>query len=152
MQPMIDWNLFSNPAPLINMASRSFARLGERRVKPFGFSIGQLPVVYLLRHGGAMSQKDLARQAKTEQPSMAQMLSRMERDGLVRRAPDPDDGRAQLISLTEAALEKLPATRAALDEGNQHALAGFSEDEVQMLVGLLRRLNENLDGMVAREE
>jgi len=151
MQPMIDWNLFSNPAPLINMASRSFARLGERRVKPFGFSIGQLPVVYLLRHGGAMSQKDLARLAKIEQPSMAQMLSRMERDGLVRRAPDPDDGRSQLISLTEAALEKLPAAREALHEGSEQALAGFSEDEVRMLVGLLRRLNENLDQMVARE-
>lgn len=149
---MIDWNLFSNPAPLINMASRSFARLGERRVKPFGFSIGQLPVVYLLRHGGTMSQKDLARFAKTEQPSMAQMLSRMERDGLVRRTPDPEDGRSQLISLTEAALEKLPATRAALDEGNDRALAGFSEDEIQTLVGLMQRLNANLDRMVAEEE
>jgi hypothetical protein len=53
-----DWDLFDRPAPLVNMASRSFLRLGERRVKPHGFSIGQLPVLYLLRDGKAMSQRD----------------------------------------------------------------------------------------------
>ena len=58
---MTDWDLFDRPAPLVNMASRSFLRLGERRVKPHGFSIGQLPVLYLLRDGKAMSQRDLAR-------------------------------------------------------------------------------------------
>ena len=42
---MTDWDLFDRPAPLVNMASRSFLRLGERRVKPHGFSIGQLPVL-----------------------------------------------------------------------------------------------------------
>lgn len=151
MQVMTDWTLFSNPAPLINMASRSLARLGERRVKAFGFSIGQMPVIYLLRDGAAMSQKELARFAKIEQPSMAQMLARMERDGLIRRTPDPNDGRSQLISLTEATLKKLPAAREALDEGRDEALAGFSEDEVATLLGMLRRLNENLDRMVARE-
>lgn len=148
---MTDWKLFENPAPLINMASRSLARLGERRVKTFGFSIGQMPVIYLLRDGGAMSQKELARFAKIEQPSMAQMLARMERDGLIRRTPDPNDGRSHLISLSETALKKLPAARAALHEGSEQALTGFSEDEVSTLLGMLRRLNENLDRMVARE-
>lgn len=148
---MTDWTLFSNPAPLINMASRALARLGERRVKAFGFSIGQMPVVYLLRDGGAMSQKELARFARIEQPSMAQVLARMERDGLIRRTPDPNDGRSSLISLTETALASLPAARAALSEGSEQALAGFSEDEVATLLSLLRRLNENLDRLVAQE-
>lgn len=148
---MTGWKLFENTAPLINMASRAFARLGERRVKAFGFSIGQMPVIYLLRDGGAMSQKELAGFARIEQPSMAQMLARMERDGLIRRTPDPNDGRSSLISLTETALKKLPAAREALDEGREEALAGFGEDEVATLLDLLRRLNENLDRMVARD-
>ncbi|BAV46435.1 hypothetical protein MesoLj113a_34750 [Mesorhizobium sp. 113-1-2] len=44
-----------------------------------------------------------------------------------------------------------PAAREALHEGSERALAGFGEDEVATLLGLLRRLNENLDRMVARE-
>ena len=106
---MTDWDLFDRPAPLVNMASRSFLRLGERRVKPHGFSIGQLPVLYLLRDGKAMSQRDLARAAKVEQPSMAQILARMERDGLVQRTPMPGDGRSQLVSLTKAARVSCPS-------------------------------------------
>lgn len=149
---MNDWDLFDTPAPLINMASRSFARLGERRVKALGFNIGQLPVLYMLRDGAQMSQKDLAKFAKIEQPSMAQMLARMERDGLIRRAPDPADGRSSLISLTDAAIARLPAARQALEEGREAVLAGFSDDEVQTLVQLMRRLNQNLDRMVAEED
>lgn len=149
---MTDWDLFENPAPLINMASRSLARLGERRVKALGFNIGQLPVLYLLRNGAQMSQKELAKFAKIEQPSMAQMLARMERDGLIRRTPDPADGRSSLVSLTEAAIAKLPAARLALDEGQEAVLAGFTDGEVQTLLQLMRRLNQNLERMIAEED
>ncbi|WP_349958954.1 MarR family transcriptional regulator [Rhizobium sp. ZPR3] len=149
---MSDWDLFDTPVPLINMASRAFSRLGERRVKVLGFNIGQLPVLYLLRNGAQMSQKDLAKFAKIEQPSMAQMLARMERDGLIRRTPDPTDGRSSLISLTDAAVAKLPAARQALEEGREQVLSGFSADEVQTLVQLMRRLNQNLDRIVAEED
>ena len=149
---MTDWDLFDTPIPLINMASRAFSRLGERRVKDLGFNIGQLPVLYMLRNGAQMSQKDLAKFAKIEQPSMAQMLARMERDGLIRRIPDPADGRSSLVSLTEAAIAKLPAARQALEEGRERVLSGFSTDEVQTLVQLMRRLNQNLDRMVAEDD
>lgn len=149
---MTDWDLFDAPAPLINMASRSFARLGERRVKALGFNIGQLPVLYMLRNGAEMSQKDLAKFAKIEQPSMAQMLARMERDGLIKRTPDPADGRSSLVSLTDAARERLPAARQALEQGREAVLAGFSAEEVQTLLQLMRRLNQNLDRMVAEED
>lgn len=147
MSSSIDWNLFDNPAPLINMASRGLARIGDRQVKPLGFAIGQLPVLYMLREGGAMSQKQLATLAKIEQPSMAQMLSRMEREGLVQRQPAPGDGRSSLISLTPETRVKVPQVRAALDAANGEAFKGFSAEEVSVLAELLRRLNANLDRM-----
>ncbi len=148
---MIDWNLFSTPAPLINMAARAFARLGDRQLKGMGFGVGHLPVLYLLRDGAAMPQKELARFAKVEQPSMAQTLARMERDGLVRRVPDPNDGRSSLVSLTAEALAKTPAVREILRQGSEQALAGFSQDEVATLCALLQRLNRNLDLMAVEE-
>jgi MarR family transcriptional regulator for hemolysin len=98
-----------------------------------------------------MSQRDLARAARVEQPSMAQILARMERDGLIRRTPMPGDGRSQLVSLTKAAIARLPAARKALHRNQDRALAGFSTAEVAALLSLLRRLNRNLDDMVAEE-
>ena len=152
MPTAIDWNLFDNPAPLINMASRSFTRLGDRQVKPLGFSIGHMPVLYLLRDGRAMSQKQLATLAKMEQPSMAQLLSRMERDGLIQRSPDPTDGRSSLISLSRKALSKIPKVKDALHANSNQAFAGFGKQEIRVLVDLLRRLNANLDQLVTGDD
>jgi MarR family transcriptional regulator for hemolysin len=152
MKPALPSDISSNPVPLINIGARTIARLGERRLKPFGVSAGQIPVLYLLRNGDAMSQKELAQAVRIEQPSMAQMLVRMERDGLIRRTPDPDDGRSALISLTKEALEKLPAARRALAEGNKRTLAGFSTDEIATLSALMRRLIDNLDRMLEEDE
>lgn len=152
MSTQMEWDLFDNPAPLINMASRSIARLGERRIKHLGFSIGQMPVLYLLRDGGSMSQKELAKQAKIEQPSMAQMLTRMERDGLIARTPDPADGRSSLISLTEKALAKTSDARAALAEGSEESLSDFTAEERKTLVEMLRRLNARLHAIITEEE
>ncbi|MET4389799.1 MarR family transcriptional regulator for hemolysin [Bradyrhizobium sp. F1.4.3] len=149
--PDNEWELLNTPAPLINMASRGLMRLAERRLKPFGASAGQLPVFYLLRDGGAMSQRDLARLARIEQPSMAQTLARMERDGLVRRVPDPKDGRSSLVSLTRKALAKMPALREALHAGRAELVEGFSEAEVATLCDLLQRLNRNLERGVTSE-
>lgn len=137
--------VLSTPGHLISLAARGFARLSEARLKPLGFGVGHLPVLVALQDEQAGSQRDLARFARIEQPSMAQMLARMERDGLICRTPDPTDGRSSQISLTEAARTRLPDACAALFQGNRDALNGFTKGEVTLLVTLLTRLIANLD-------
>lgn len=144
--------VLSTPGHLISLAARGFARLSEARLKPLGFGVGHLPVLVALQDGQAGSQRDLARFARIEQPSMAQMLARMERDGLVRRIPDPADGRSSQISLTETARTRLPDACAALFQGNRDALSGFTAEEATQLVALLTRLITNLDRAASAEE
>lgn len=133
------------PGHLISLAARAFARLSEARLKPLGFGIGYLPVLVALQEGRARTQRDLARFARIEQPSMAQMLVRMERDGLIDRTPDPVDGRSSRISLTDAARTRLPEACTALFHGNAEAMAGFSDAEAAQFVTLLTRMIGNLD-------
>ena len=144
---MFDDAFFNRPAHLINRAARLMTRVGEARMKPLGFSPGQLPVLGALARQGPLSQKALAEGAMIEQPSMAQMLARMARDGLVTRRPDPDDGRSNLYALTESARERLPALAETLTKGGREALAGFSAEEEDILRGLLKRIINNLDAM-----
>jgi len=144
--------VLSTPGHLISLAAREFARLSEARLKPLGFGVGHLPVLVALEDGQVGSQRDLARFARIEQPSMAQMLARMERNGLIRRVPDPADGRSSRISLTEAARTRLPDACAALFQGNRDALIGFTDEEATQLVALLTRLLANLDRVANAEE
>ena len=143
--------VLSTPGHLISLAARGFVRLSEARLKPLGFGVGHLPVLVALQDGRADTQRDLARFAKIEQPPMAQMLARMERDGLVRRTPDPADGRSSRIALTETAQARLPDACTALFQGNREALSGFTDDETAQLVALLTRLIANLDRVASAE-
>ena len=143
--------VLSTPGHLISLAARGFARLSEARLKPLGFGVGHLPVLIALQENRATTQRDLARFAKIEQPSMAQMLARMERDGIIRRTPDASDGRSSRIALTRLAQTRLPDACATLFEGNREALSGFSEEDAAQLVALLARVIANLDRVANAE-
>jgi MarR family transcriptional regulator, transcriptional regulator for hemolysin len=138
------WRPDLMPAMLIARASHLLARLADARLREIGLGIGQIPVFVALKDGARLPQKQLARLAGVEQPSMAQLLARMERDGLVAREADPSDKRSSLVSLTEKALGLIGPGRAILSQGNREALAGFDEDEVKQLSGMLQRVIRNL--------
>ena len=144
-------NMFRRPGHLVNRLARLSLRWTEERLQPLGLSTGQIPVLYLLSDGEPRTQKELARLVRIEQPTMAQLLSRMERDGLIRRSNSPDDKRSSMISLTSRALKQLPAAEEVLSEGNKKALEGFTEREIATLNRLLLRAIRNIDPDVAVE-
>lgn len=143
--------VLSTPGHLISLAARGFARLSEARLRPLGFGVGHLPVLVALRDGRASTQRDLARFARIEQPPMAQMLARMERNGLIRREPDPDDRRSSHITLTKVAQARLPEAIEVLLRGNRDVLRGFTGEEAELLIALLTRLIANLDRIAGDE-
>lgn len=131
----------------LGLAYRGFGRIVDAQLRGLGFAMGQLPVLVALKHGQALPQSELARLARVEQPSMAQLLNRMERDGLVQRSPDPADGRSRLVSLTAQARRQLPHARAVMQATTSAATAGFSAAELEQLQALMQRLNANLEAM-----
>lgn len=145
------WAQHERPGYLVNRASRLLLRLADAKFRTLGLGVASFPVLSMLRTGQKLSQKDLTRCAQIEQPSMAQLLSRLERDGMIKRSPDPSDGRISLISITRKALGILPQVDAAVDAGNELALAGMSDSEAKMLIDLLQRLIANLEGAAQRE-
>lgn len=145
--PRSEWNPLLAPGHYFSRISRGLTRIGDARLRKLGFATAQLPVLAALRNGAALSQTELARLSKVEQPTMAQLLGRMERDGLISRTPDPADRRSSLVSLTGTARTNLPAGRNILRQGNREMTAGLSAEEVETLVGLLRRVLTNVEAM-----
>ncbi len=140
-----DWDPESAPTFWINHASRLIMRRFEQRLRPLDFGMAYLPVVIALKENGALLQKQLAQHAHVEQPTMAALLGRMERDGLISRAPHPGDKRASQISLSEKAKARLPLAKERLGEVAEQATLGFSERERATFISLLRRVVNNLD-------
>ena len=139
----VDWQPRQMPTLLINRYARAMAKQVDDRLRPLGVTASQLPVLAALKNGGRLTQKELAETTGVEQPSMAQLLARMERDGLVRREPSPSDRRSSLISLTPAAIRKLEPGRAVLRQLDDEACAIFDPAERELLASLLLRLVES---------
>lgn len=136
--------LSETPAMMILQSARLLTRLADSRFRDLQISASQVPVLVALKNGEKLSQKELTRLAGVEQSSMAQLLSRMERDGLILREADTRDRRSTLIRLSPKALECILPGRKILFQGNDDALQGFSAEETGQLVSLLSRVLENL--------
>lgn len=119
------WQLETMSTLVINRIARQLTRLVDQRLKPLGLTASQLPVLVALKHGEKRPQKDLVLAAGVERSSMAQLLAHMDRDGLIRREPSPNDRRSSLITLTDHALSLLEPGRDALRRIDEDACAGL---------------------------
>ena len=123
---------------ITNWAARLFARALERRLE--GGNSGPMPVFFALQDGRAMTQKALAQLAAVEQPTMANTLNRMERDGLIVRTPDPNDRRSALVSLTPLGRERTVGAFEAAVEVNGIATDALKPEERELFYDMMRRI------------
>jgi MarR family transcriptional regulator for hemolysin len=136
---------FSKPTFWINHASRLLVREFEQQLRPLDFGMAYLPVVMAIKENGPLLQKHLAELAHVEQPTMAALLVRMERDGLIQQDPHPSDKRARLVSLSTKAKKRVPSAMKRLGEVAEQATSGLNEEERAMIIALMRRVVNNLE-------
>ncbi len=74
---------------LVNRLARLFARALESRLAGHGVALGPFPVLLTLWEEEGLTQTEIARRLDFEQPTIANTLKRMQRDGLVAFRPDP---------------------------------------------------------------
>jgi DNA-binding MarR family transcriptional regulator len=86
------------------LLGQAFKERGHGQVRP---SYGSLLLPLWEEDGLRMG--ELARRARLSKQTLTTMVRLMERDGLVRREPDPDDGRASRVWLTPSAKRLKPA-------------------------------------------
>lgn len=82
------------------------------------------------------------------QPSMTQLVQRLEQRGLVTRTSDPSDGRVALVSLTDEGLAALTARRQRNARRVAELLADLPDADVQALsealAAVLPRMRERV--------
>lgn len=130
----------SSAGYLANHVARLFARELAEAVRPLGLAPAQFMVLIELWRDEGLTQKDLVGRLDVEQATMAATLARMERDGLIERRPDQADARSRRIQLTARARALQEPALAAAKSVNARALAGFSDDEREVLLSSLRRI------------
>jgi DNA-binding MarR family transcriptional regulator len=106
----------------------------------------QTAVMLRLEKDGSATTSVLARLEGMRPQSMGTIVAALEAAGLVQGAPDPDDGRKTLLSLTEGCRTMIAEGRAARQDWLSRTLAArFSQQEQDQLAAAIRLLGRLVD-------
>lgn len=141
-------NSQTSRAPALAQDLRALLGKLKRRLRAQGdagdLTPSQVSVLLRLETDGPTTAAGLARAEGMRPQSMGPVIAALEGAGLVSGAPDPNDGRQTLLSLTDACRDWVREGRAArqdwLTRAIQARLSPQEQDELAASVALLKRL------------
>jgi DNA-binding MarR family transcriptional regulator len=131
--------LLRDPALAINeLVSEGLVERGFGDFRPAHGTIGQ----HIADGGSRVT--ELAQLAQVSKPTVVYLVNDLERLGYVERIPDPADGRAKLVCLTERGVRAQEAAREIVSEVEQDWSQLLGPRDFAILRELLERLHDVL--------
>jgi len=111
-----------------------------------GLSLARWKVLEILQGTGSIRQKALAQELGFAERSVTQAVESLAADGLVERMPDPADGRAKLVTLTDEGAAALAAGTKAGAQVLQRIFGTLDPQQLASLDELLRVIDNAAGG------
>jgi len=125
---------------LTNHLARLLAQRLQQRLAIHGLALGAFPALLELWEEEGLTQKQVIEKLDIEQATSANTLNRMERDGLIARQRDVNDGRVQRIYLTEKARGLEAVAKAEAAGVNSELFSGIDTAEREAFVATKQKL------------
>ncbi|MDW7668159.1 MAG: MarR family transcriptional regulator [Bacillota bacterium] len=123
--------------------SFQFVRKREMRtIKKSGLTISQFGVLEILYHKGNLRISDIIEGTLSTGGNMTVVIDNLEREDLVKRKSDPNDGRASLICITEKGEKHMKDSFPEHVENISEIFSKLTIDEKENLVELLKKLSK----------
>lgn len=137
-------NLENSIGYLSRIVFRSFSRLLERGTLTHDVSAGQWRFLRQLWREDGITQRELSERVGMREPTTVVALKGLEKAGLITRKKTTEDRRKTFIYLTPHA-KRLELVLAPMNaEIHEIATKGMTDEEVEQLQSLMRRVIDNL--------
>lgn len=127
----------------LTRVSRAATRAFDRALAEAGGSVPVWLVLISLKSGRPENQRQLAESIGIREATLTHHLNHMEAQGLVERRRSDRNHRVQLLELTDAGEALFHRLRSAATAFDEQLRSGFGEAEIDLLLSLLNRLQEN---------
>ena len=125
--------------------------LGQRSAERIGVNATDLNCLNIVALTGRLTAGELAQQTGLTTASITAVLDRLEEGGFVRRVRDPQDRRRVMVELAAGpGLNKVGSTFAPVVKAWRDAAAGYSDEELRLLLGFQGQLEEIIRDQLAR--
>jgi MarR family transcriptional regulator for hemolysin len=130
----------------VHNTARGWRLLIDKQLKHLGIGqAGWMTIAMIAKSAEPMSQRALADVVGVEGPSMVSMLDRLEREGLVTRAPSPTDRRVKLVHLTEAGTTLFQQVREQANAVRASLLGDLPPEKLAAATELLELLRARIE-------
>jgi MarR family transcriptional regulator, transcriptional regulator for hemolysin len=133
-----------DPGFLLTDLAQLYTKRFEARARGLSLTLSECKALAVLANFEGVSQKRLAEISEIRPAHLVRILDRMEAGGWAERRSHPRDRRAHSLAMTESAKAVLQSISVVIDETHADALKGFTGDELETLMELLRRVHANL--------
>ena len=116
------------------------ARHRSRLARDLGLADVEMTAVTHLLHQGELTTSQIGALLDLSSGGSTALVQRLERAGVVRRRPHPNDGRSALISLTREAAGRILRAEAGFRGSLAEAIAALPDDGPAAVSGFLGRL------------
>ncbi len=125
----------------------------SKAASSLGLYFGQPAIIEYISYNNGCTQKELAEYLHVSPASVATTLKRMEKAGFIARVEDRGDSRKKRLMVTEKGVNAFRDFRKVCDETDKQVFLGFTDEEKEMLMGFLKRLNMNIaDNEMTKED
>jgi DNA-binding transcriptional ArsR family regulator len=125
--------------------------LGQMSAERIGINVTDLNCLNIVALTGSMTAGDLARATGLTTASITGVLDRLEEGGFVRRERDPHDRRRVIVKLNAGpGLREIGPTFGPLLKAWRATAAGYSDDDLRLLLEFQRRFEEIVREQLAR--
>ena len=128
----------------LTQTARAYRQALNSELAPYGLTVRQSQVLGWVRKTNDLSQCQLASFLRIEPATLAGILERMERDGLILRFADGSDRRQKLIRLNRQGEELAETVVECSARVCARAVEGLSPDAIHAFHELLKRILDNL--------
>jgi DNA-binding MarR family transcriptional regulator len=98
-----------------------------------------------ISHRGPLRITELASFTQLDTSTVSRHVSQLERNGLIERTPDPADGRAQLVGISDTGQEQLEQAFQRRRQILENTLAGWESGDVAEFERLLSKFVAGID-------
>ncbi len=95
----------------VRRLARRITQIYDEALTGSGLTVGQFGIIGRLRRRRGVGIADLAHQLTLDASTLSRLIRPLAQQGLLDVRPDPDDGRAKLLWLTDAGAERVRAAQ-----------------------------------------
>ncbi len=130
----------------LSRASLTLNHVVQNQIRAVGLTEPQFAVLEVLYHRGPLRQGLISQKLLFSGGNLTMVLDHLERDGLILRKPNPEDRRCTIVHLTDGGNKLIQDYFPQHAEFIQNLMSPLTEDELQTLGRLTRKLGRSVFG------